>query len=802
MRLLISKAKDFWVAAIRAPELLAFNACCYRLVSTHLSIAGLSMSCADSTRFDAGAKGAVGGTARRPARVLILTSVMLTFIGVWSTAAVVLCDLASTAYYIGGVVEAQIGKAAPWYILAVMAFSYAVRGVYIESCSMFVRGGVYRIVHEALGPAMAKVAVSALMFDYILTGPISAVAAGQYLVRLFNQLLEHFHVSWVINTRWGAGCVAIVVVIYFYQANLRGMRASSSTARKIMWATTVMATVMIAWCLVTIAARPGTRTLPPWRPEFNKKATADGKPIINEVTGKQEDPLGWIGPTQMGTKLRPDKVEWLSVIGALGLVIAFGHSILAMSGEETLAQVYREVKAPKMTNFKWIAFIVFVYSLLITGLISFFAVMIIPDQERANFQDNLISGLALHVVGPEWARLALNALVVIVGFLILAGSVNTSIVGANGVLNRVAEDGVLPAWFQRPQRTFGTTWRLLTLIALLQAVTIVITGADVILLGEAYAFGVVWSLTLMSLSMLILRFKEPGRYRAYRVPLNIRFGRRELPLGMALIVAVLAAAAVANLLTKTVATMSGLAFTAALLAIFAATAWFHKRVGEGKGRAPEEKHLEQFKLRSTAHLTRAELGLDQPYCKLLWLTSAENLDALETCLIETDPETTGLVVVTAHRPYRAKEVENPDQEDIVEPSTGTELVPAPDPVLELADRKRMTAVINRAELAGKPVKTAVLIADDPDQAVLHAACTLDVDELIVSAAAKPEPSDRLDKLASRLAEITTMPSVRPSVRMIGKNVDMVRGGDRGHRVPPPIDDRGETARALANTAVE
>ena len=58
---------------------------------------------------------------------------MLSFIGMGSTAAVVLCDLASTAYYIGGVVESQIGKAAPWYILAVMLFSYAVRSVYIST---------------------------------------------------------------------------------------------------------------------------------------------------------------------------------------------------------------------------------------------------------------------------------------------------------------------------------------------------------------------------------------------------------------------------------------------------------------------------------------------------------------------------------------------------------------------------------------------------------------------------------------------------------------------------------------------
>ena len=109
---------------------------------------------------------------------------MFTFISYWRTAAVVLCDLASTAYYIGGIAENAIGPAAPWFILAVMLFSYAVRSIYIESCSLFVRGGVYRVVKEALGGFLAKLSVSALMFDYVLTGPISGMSAGQYIMGL------------------------------------------------------------------------------------------------------------------------------------------------------------------------------------------------------------------------------------------------------------------------------------------------------------------------------------------------------------------------------------------------------------------------------------------------------------------------------------------------------------------------------------------------------------------------------------------------------------------------------------------
>src|SRR5881296_3059214 len=122
-------------------------------------------------------------------RIVVASSVALTFISYWRAAAIVLNDLGSSAYYVGGIAEDAFGRSAPWFILGVMLFSFAVRAVYVESCSMFVRGGVYRVVKEALGGTLAKISVSMLIFDYILTGPISGVSAGQYIAGLFNSTL-------------------------------------------------------------------------------------------------------------------------------------------------------------------------------------------------------------------------------------------------------------------------------------------------------------------------------------------------------------------------------------------------------------------------------------------------------------------------------------------------------------------------------------------------------------------------------------------------------------------------------------
>ncbi|PYQ92074.1 MAG: APC family permease, partial [Acidobacteria bacterium] len=148
--------------------------------------------------------------------------------------------------------------------------------------------------------------------------------------------------------------------------------------------------------------------------------------------------------------------------------------------------MYREIEHPKLKNLERAGFVIFVYSLVFTAGTAFFVVMIIPDAVRSTFFDNPIGGLAMHLEGPVALRIAFRAFVAVVGTLMLAGAVNTSIVGSNGVLNRVSEDGILPHWFRHPHRRFGTSHRILNLVVSLQVLTILVSGGNIIILGEAY----------------------------------------------------------------------------------------------------------------------------------------------------------------------------------------------------------------------------------------------------------------------------------------------------------------------------
>src|ERR1700749_5231417 len=167
------------------------------------------------------------GRPRPVAKVLVATTAMLAFISYWRAAAIVLNDLASSAYYAGGEAEQFIGKTAPWFILATMLLSYAVSQLYVESCSMFVRGGVYRVVKEAMGGTLAKFSVSALMFDYVLTGPISGVSAGQYLAGLLNEMLVYAHIPLHLSENATAAFFAVLVTIFFWWENIKGVHESS-----------------------------------------------------------------------------------------------------------------------------------------------------------------------------------------------------------------------------------------------------------------------------------------------------------------------------------------------------------------------------------------------------------------------------------------------------------------------------------------------------------------------------------------------------------------------------------------------
>src|ERR1700688_383662 len=632
---------------------------------------------------------AAGSRGNGIPRVIVATTALLTFISFWRAAAIVLNDLASSAYYAGGEPEGYIGKTAPWFILAIMLFSYAVRAVYVESCSMFVRGGVYRAVKQSLGGTLAKFSVSALMFDYILTGPISGVAAGQYLAGLISKLLQYFHLSGPLSLGsidFVSASFAIVVTLYFWWENTKGIPESSEKALHIMKLVTVMVVILITWCIYTALLRHSA--LPPFPHPRNLRLS--------------QSALGWLAHSSLP-----------HMFGIVAIFIALGHSVLAMSGEESLAQVYREIESPKLPNLKKAGMVIFIYSLVFTSLVSFFAVMIIPDTVRQNFLENLIGGLAMNLEGPFIARLIFHGFVVVVGTLILAGGGNTAIWGSNGVLNRVSEDGVLNEWFRQPHPRFATSYRIINIVVGLQILTIFISRGDVTFLANLYAFGVIWSFAMNGLAVLVLRYTRPG-VREFQVPFNFYIRGVQIPVGLSLITLTLFLIAVVNLFTKPVATMAGGTFSVLLFIVFSIS---ERRAHRG-GAAHME--MDQFNLELESELTPEAVGARAGNI-LVPVSNHFNLYHLGNVLDRIKPGRRDVVVLHVRLLRRSGSGENELEADQLFGSIEQQL---------------FSQALSMAEKRGKSIRLAVVAANDLWDGILRAATSLQSSTIVVGHSAK------------------------------------------------------------------
>lgn len=690
----------------------------------------------------------------RQVKVVVATTVMLSFISFWRAAAIVLNDLGSSAYYVGGIAEQAVGKAAPWFILGVMLFSYAVRAVYIESCAMFTRGGVYRVVKEAMGGTLAKISVSALMFDYVLTGPISGVSAGQYIVGLIAQTATYFGHPWnpsQTEVNYIAAGIAILITIYFWWRNTMGIHESSDDALRIMYVTTVMVVMLILWAGYSILIQPEKQRLPPapapqslafskdavgWLPDIAPGALRELPPETPAAARPEEavaEPRFGIVPNAG------------ALLGLIGIFMAFGHSFLAMSGEESLAQVNRELEHPKHKNLMRAGFVIFLYSLLFTSLVSFFAYALIPDDIRMQYKDNLISGIAMYLSGPLPVKLMFQGFIVIVGFLMLAGAINTSIIGSNGVLNRVSEDGVLTDWFRAPHKRFGTTYRMINLIVLMQLLAIIGSRGETYKLGEAYAFGVIWSFAFKGLAMLVLRFKDKT-HREWKVPFNINLGANELPIGLGLIAAVLFAVAGINLITKEVATIWGVSFTVIFFAIFTVSERINLRRLDKSVAA-----LDRFTLNY-----QPDVSLDtvhaRPGSVLVAVRDYNTLAHLNYALERTDTETQDIVVMTARL------IRGPDagERDLYDSSLFTDY-----------EQRLFTRVVALAEKHGKPVELVVVPATNVADAAAQTGLRLDVAEIIAGLSSKMSEQEQARELGRAWERLPEKPRRQVWLRILG-----------------------------------
>jgi hypothetical protein len=347
-------------------------------------------------------------------------------------------------------------------------------------------------------------------------------------------------------------------------------------------------------------------------------------------------------------------------------------------------------------------------------------------------------------------RLVFRGFVVVVGFLILSGAVNTAIIGSNGVLNRVSEDGVLTDWFRLPHPRFGTTHRIINMVVGLQIITILFSRGNVYLLGEAYAFGVIWSFTFNGLAMLVLRFKYKGE-RGWKVPPNFHIGKTEIPIGLAAVFMVLLSTAIVNLFTKSIATVAGVSFAGVFFLIFTVS----ERVNRKKHALAEQQMKEHFQLLQSDTVERTELGI-RPGNVLVTVRDYNTLSHLKWALERIDTKEQDIVVMSAR----------------VTPFGSAAYDLSTEQIFSDYEQRLFTRAVSVAESFGKHISLLVVPAADVWSAIVQTALNLESSAVVTGLSSKMSPQEQAFQLG-RTWEMTPEPKRQFLLQVVhpDQNVD-------------------------------
>jgi hypothetical protein len=255
---------------------------------------------------------------------------------------------------------------------------------------------------------------------------------------------------------------------------------------------------------------------------------------------------------------------------------------------------------------------------------------------------------------------------------------------------------------------------------ILQVLAILASRGDVYLLGEAYAFGVVWSFFLKSLGVLVLRFQRKDQ--EYKTPMNPRIAGREWPVGLAATTSVLLLVAIANLFSKRVATIYGIAFTLVLFVLFTISERLSSR------RRVEQRGLEEFNLDDKVEIT-AETVHARPGCVLVAVRDYRQMPHLQSVLRKTNLRRHDIVVMTVRQlSAGAGEYDlNTNQ------------------IFAEYEKELFSRVVTMAEKEGKPVELLVVPGVNPFDAMVQTAAKLRASKLVTGVSAKME-SEELARL--------------------------------------------------------
>ncbi len=416
--------------------------------------------------------------------------------------AVVFCDIGTSVYYVPGILYGHVKDATPFFVLLTTGGFILLALKYIEiSWRNPEGGGVVTITTKAFGPMWGCLGGMLIIVDYFLTTAISAVSGFHYIGSLFPAIDAHI----VLFACIGVGVLAVL--------NIVGIRESAAVALVMACASFLVNMLVIAIALITMDGAQ-------WSTVLSRLGTGDG-------------------------------------ISNYQLLVGFSSAWLAFSGLESISQLSPTMKLPLRRTTRWAMVAVMVTMVITSPVLTALSIGLLPEHFKAAESERFISELG-RIVGGVGVKLA----VVLTASSLLLFAANTAIIGSYHVFLALVTGGFLPRVVAMRNMAFNSPHIAVGMATIAPMFVILLSGGQMKILGDMYAFGLLGAFVFSSLSLDSIRW---------------RLGRRDLGfwIGVFTTLMVMVAWAI-NIVEKPLATYFGGALTliGMLTAVGVRRAWF------------------------------------------------------------------------------------------------------------------------------------------------------------------------------------------------------------------------------------
>ncbi len=406
-------------------------------------------------------------------------------VGWYGSFAMGYADVGADIYVAIGLVALFAGGASPVAFL-IASVTYVATGLaYSELATTYpYAGGAQIYAMKAFNDLFGFIAGWAVMLDYTVDIALFSLASAGYLSFFFPNIVSGhviLQLFWLTLNIPNLGIIAAVMVVFLMMVNIIGIRESSWFNEVLVSFDLIVETVILVFGLLLAFSLA----------RFLGQVTVFGSPEVHINIAYALPSLG---------------VQDQNFI--YGITIAMTSFI----GIESIAQTAEETKRPD----KWIprANKMSIISVVVFAVgLSAISMGVMGWQELAAARNDPIRAIAAHIpiIGPYLAPI-----VAATGFAICYVSTNTGIIGVSRIVFSMGRFDLLPHWFYKVHSKYKTPFRTIIVFGTI-GMALALVG-ELTFVADLYNYGALLSYILVNTCLVILRNKEPGAYRAWKVP--------------------------------------------------------------------------------------------------------------------------------------------------------------------------------------------------------------------------------------------------------------------------------------------